>query len=76
MNQLNAFTNMTHDELLAKVNEIYVDYLDIPAVNAIKALRKVIIETDRPSISNNVMWTDGWKCAMLTIFLAIEKELR
>jgi hypothetical protein len=67
---------MTHDELLAKVNEIYVDYLDIPAVNAIKALRKVIIETDRPSISNNVMWTDGWKCAMLTIFLAIEKELR
>lgn len=87
---------MTHDELLAKIDQWAKNSLgvgdlthqqmcygdnckcyehDEQGESLVKALRKVVIETDRPSISDNVMWTDGWKCAMLTIFLAIEREL-
>lgn len=80
---------MTHDELLAKIEKINLvscdQTIDSPekiiicgecfVCQALYALRAVVETTQYPPVSNQWQWADGWKCAMLTIIQAIEKEL-
>ena len=74
---------MTHDELLAKIDYYLVPTFAVTgdaemsnaAIGILKALRAVVETTQNPAIANDWQWVDGWKCAMLTIIQAIEKEL-
>ena len=68
---------MTYEELLAKVNGIYVDYLDVAAVNGIKALRAVVelhkpVEHAEGTWCSGCMATEWYPCPTIQ---AIEKEL-
>lgn len=71
---------MTHEELLEKIKELDKSFSSPGNVFSFndkqnKALRAVVETTQHPPVSDQWQWVDGWKCAMLTIAQAIEKEL-
>lgn len=68
---------MNHDELLAK-SDIDWKYVTIGQINErIKALRAVVETTQLENPAPiSPAFGDGWRMAMLTVFSAIEKELK
>jgi hypothetical protein len=68
---------MTKDELLTRIDEDakFLEQYFGGKFKGQSALRAVVKTTQHPPVSDQWQWADGWKCAMLTIIQAIEKEL-